>query len=315
MKLTYHQGRNFGDALNPIIFNELFPGLFDDDKRVLFIGIGSLFGLKKGAQDTLKRIYFSTGFADGAPGTYGTRPTLGPSDDVICVRGPLTAEILDLPKEKAIADGAILLPHLFNTTPLPTRYEFAYMPHAGSLDLFDGWRDVLEKCGIELIDPREDPWQVIDKLQRTGTLFAEAMHGAILADSIGIPWVPVSAYPTINSFKWRDYCASMELTYDPVRIKPLYNARFIEPVISNKLASLRSRSLQRAAGRIYMFKQDRFTLPRVMRTLSELRSVSPVLSDRTLLRSRTMALLEKCEIVRARYGRLHSEDPSSNASS
>jgi len=46
MKLRYHLGKNFGDALNPMVFEKFLPGYFDDNGEKLFVGIGSILGFK-----------------------------------------------------------------------------------------------------------------------------------------------------------------------------------------------------------------------------------------------------------------------------
>ena len=46
MELIYHLNKqgNFGDDLNSWIWEKYFPGLFDGDTDVAFIGIGTLLG-------------------------------------------------------------------------------------------------------------------------------------------------------------------------------------------------------------------------------------------------------------------------------
>jgi succinoglycan biosynthesis protein ExoV len=44
MLLTYHKGQNFGDALNPVIWNHFLPNFFDDDNNHLFLGFGTILG-------------------------------------------------------------------------------------------------------------------------------------------------------------------------------------------------------------------------------------------------------------------------------
>jgi succinoglycan biosynthesis protein ExoV len=39
------------------------------------------------------------------------------------------------------------------------------------------------------------------------------MHGAILADTLRVPWIPVITSPIINVFKWRDWTMSLGLDY------------------------------------------------------------------------------------------------------
>ncbi|MCW5898859.1 MAG: polysaccharide pyruvyl transferase family protein [Flavobacteriales bacterium] len=303
MKLVYHEGRNFGDALNPLVFRALFPDLFDEDERVLFIGIGSVIGLKHGGPSTERRIYFSSGFAAGDPRTYGTLPRLGPLDDVVCVRGPLTAEALGLPPARAIADGAILYPHLFAVRPKPRPGTVAYVPHAGSFAFFQGWRELLAEAGIELIDPREPPQDVIAHIAGVELLIAEAMHGAILADAIGIPWIPVAAYGTINAFKWSDFTASMGLTYAPVHLPSLHDRDFIGPVIRARLGRLGLAALHGPATDLHGWLMGAPARRRLLRGLMALKKDTGLLSDRGLLAQRVDALLERAEYVRRTYGR------------
>lgn len=301
MKLTYHPGRNFGDALNPLVFNTLFPGLFDDDERVLFIGIGSIIGLKKGGATTERRIYFSSGFAAGAANTYGSLPQLTSSDDVVCVRGPLTARALGLPPEKAIADGAILVKALLDLPPVPTTIPFAYMPHVGSFQFFSDWGALLAEADITLIDPREEPLQVLEKIRSCGVLLAEAMHGAILADAMGIPWIPVACYDTINTFKWRDFTASMQLAYEPYRLSPLFDRERVQGMVRAKLGRYGAGFLTApVAWSVSIGQHLRYR--EVARAFTRLKGATPLLSDRDLLDDRIAALLGRADHVRRIYG-------------
>src|ERR1019366_6854573 len=49
---------------------------------------------------------------------------------------------------------------------------------------------------------------------------AEAMHGAIVADTLRIPWIAVECSPEILPFKWVDWCQSMDLPYKPFQLLP-----------------------------------------------------------------------------------------------
>lgn len=90
---------------NPIIFNTLLPDVFDGNRTEIFIGIGSILGLKKGYPETRKKYVFSSGFAANKPDTYGTLPQIDQSCEILCVRGPLTAKALNIPETKAVTDG------------------------------------------------------------------------------------------------------------------------------------------------------------------------------------------------------------------
>src|SRR5436190_19716735 len=101
MRLRYFESKNFGDALNPHLFNRLLPNFFDDDPSTDFFGIGSILGFNM-FKNANRKIIFSSGFA------YGTKPTIDDTFDIFCVRGPLTAKALSLSEKLAIADGGIL---------------------------------------------------------------------------------------------------------------------------------------------------------------------------------------------------------------
>jgi succinoglycan biosynthesis protein ExoV len=51
------------------------------------------------------------------------------------------------------------------------------------------------------------------------------MHGAIIADALRIPWVPISAFNSrhekdTHSFKWADWCGSVDVEFEPLRLPP-----------------------------------------------------------------------------------------------
>lgn len=299
MKLVYHEGKNFGDALNPIVFGKLFPGMFDDDDREQFIGFGSILGLKRPSPGTRRRIVFSSGYAAGHESTYGPTPRVLPCDEVICVRGPRTAAILRLPPEAAVVDGAILAAHLLHLLPDPSASRVAFMPHVGSFWCFEGWRDLLREEEIELIDPRGDPLQLLQEIRGCRILLAEAMHGAILADAIGVPWVPVKCYSSVNEFKWSDFCESLEMRYDPIRVDSLFDPPALRAMVDAKVRHAPSLAKRSVVGGLAIFHRH-FVRRRVGRQFRDLLRVQPMMSRRDVLGSRMNRLLECAEQVRNR---------------
>jgi succinoglycan biosynthesis protein ExoV len=70
------------------------------------------------------------------------------------------------------------------------------------------------------VDPCWPVEQVLAAIGQTKVLLAEAMHGAIVADALGIPWIPIITSPRILTFKWRDWCSSLGLDYRPHYLMP-----------------------------------------------------------------------------------------------
>src|SRR5882762_4159193 len=118
MLLYYHKDPkgNFGDDLNPWLWDRLLPGFFRGDfphepklrnacpdGETLFIGIGTLLNRDRNIPEGPRKIVFGSGSG------YGPPPVIDASWDISCVRGPLTAEMLGLDKSLAVTDPAVLV--------------------------------------------------------------------------------------------------------------------------------------------------------------------------------------------------------------
>lgn len=223
MKLRYYKlpkgERNFGDELNPWLWEKLIPGILDEDASVAFVGIGSLInnGLPQKTRYARKIVIFGTGVGYGK----GV-PKIDESYTIYCVRGLLSAQVLGISEKLAITDGAVLIRQVFSNQ-APKKYRFSYMPHyelAGK-----GWETVCQKLGFGYIDPRWSVEQVLSSISETEILLAEAMHGAIIADALRVPWLPITTNSSILAFKWQDWCSSIGVEYQPIRMKRLHHPK------------------------------------------------------------------------------------------
>jgi succinoglycan biosynthesis protein ExoV len=59
---------------------------------------------------------------------------------------------------------------------------------------------------------------ILEAFSRARLVLTEAMHGAIVADALRIPWIPLAISPEMNRFKWMDWTMAMEL---PLHFHPL----------------------------------------------------------------------------------------------
>ncbi len=205
MKLYYFKGKtasNFGDELNTWLWPQLLPGMFDDDPDALFLGIGSvLFDFFPSQQ---QKIVFGSGY-----GGYTAKPVIDDSWKVYFVRGRLTAEALGLDARLGIGDAAILL----RSCTLPTvakRYRASFMPHWESVPR-GNWVGICERAGVHFIDPGQSVPAVLDQLLASELVITEAMHGAIVADVLRVPWIPVLPLRNSHRMKWHDWASALDL--------------------------------------------------------------------------------------------------------
>lgn len=297
MILTYYPEPNFGDAINPLIFNQLLPGFFDQDDRSLFLGIGSILGLFHGSSKTRRVIVFSSGYA------YGEMPRLNHRYDIRCVRGPLTAEALQISEDLAVTDGAVLLPLLKEyQQPVEKKYPFSYIPHHHSEKVFDQWEGLLSETGMHYISPRLDAHQAINQIRQSEFVVAEAMHGAIIADTFRVPWIPVKMFQHINAFKWQDWLLSMQMDYTPHRLTSLFSNAWIRHMISSeRFPRDKAQIMARALTPAYKSYQDLFKRNKVIRELESLKNKEPLLTSDSLLKSKTDQLQEILWSIKKTY--------------
>jgi succinoglycan biosynthesis protein ExoV len=127
---------------------------------------------------------------------------------VWCVRGPLSAELMGERASAALTDGAILAPAAFGIAASVDRSCVGVIPHWES-ELAGGWDLACAMAGFELISPSGTPRDVIGAIARKALIVTESLHGAIIADTLGIPWVAFATTGNFSLLKWADWSLSV----------------------------------------------------------------------------------------------------------
>lgn len=229
MKLYCWRGetRNFGDELNLLLWPLLLPGLFDDDPCALFLGIGSVLDARH-PPEAIKLV------AGAGYGGYRAPAMLDGNWRIHWVRGPHTARSLGLPASLGAGDPAMLLPAA------GWRAEahggaIAFMPHFESL-AHGAWHEAAARAGMALIDPRGDPVDIIAAIGACRLLLTEAMHGAIVADALRVPWVALRPVAAVHRAKWGDWASTLDLS---IAFRPLAASSLAEWLFASRLATFR----------------------------------------------------------------------------
>jgi succinoglycan biosynthesis protein ExoV len=116
-----------------------------------------------------------------------------------------------------VTDPGALVRHFRPPAAAQKRHNFSFVPHwSSSRAGGNALRKVCEEIGFGYIDPFWPVEKVLAAIDETGTLVAEAMHGAILADALRVPWIPVTTTRDILQFKWRDWSSTLNI---PLRMQ------------------------------------------------------------------------------------------------
>ncbi len=327
MQLYRWQGktRNFGDELNTLIWPRLLPDFFDDDPAEVFLGIGSILDARHAA-DAVK-------LAAGAGyGGYEPLPALDASWVIHWVRGPRTARLLGLPESRGLGDPAMLLPQAGwgggtrgepAAAPTPTLPRFAgegalnslsreagegwgggmrltrgaigFMPHFESLGR-GAWHAAASAAGVRLIDPRGDPAAIIAAIGSCRVLLSEALHGAIVADALRVPWIALRPLAPAHRAKWHDWAATLDLR---VAFHHLAASSLPERLHASPLTSFRSgrRLLDRCSELLRCLAQGRF-IDIAARALARAATAAPQLSGATALDRCQTRMLDRLDTLR-----------------
>jgi len=209
MKIMTWPTANFGDRLNEIVWPHFAPELCSSSTPGQIVGIGSLLNHRL-PREGMKYI-LGSGFG------HGNEPVVNDTWRVVWVRGPETAKLLGRltgQQYKFITDGAVMLSEMYaNEGKL---YDISLIPHCSACSpaAWGMLEEITRRVGIHLISPEQHPEEVVRQISQSRRLLTEALHGAIVADSFGVPWQPIEREGILR-FKWVDWTASMGLPYEP----------------------------------------------------------------------------------------------------
>lgn len=266
---------NFGDDINPWLWGKLIGDFDQYDDDLDFIGIGSI--LDDRIKNDRKKIVFGSGVRD-----FNFRTDTITNLEFRFVRGPISSKILN--EVPYITDSAYciaLLRETFNTS--EKKYACSIMPYFRQVKSFN-WALFEKITGIHVILPTGQVEHIIQEISLSEKIIAGAMHGAIVADALRIPWKRLrfgkhgaESYLT-SELKWHDWLYSMGI-YDDIEVININNLLFehskIGQFFSKKIRFLEMLKKLNFKGKFYL--TDKYIFENKMNLLQK--EISKFISD------------------------------------
>jgi hypothetical protein len=248
MRLHFSPKQNFGDALNPSLWNWVYPNLEEVSNGWDFFGVGTL--LKKDMHSTLDcpKLVMGSGYG------YGNAVKIDKNWNFGFVRGIHTCRKLKIPESFGIGDPAVLLLEKPEIKKMISKSgnKNLLIPHHRSEESAD-WKRLAGLLDFNFCSPTESVDQIVKAISCSKTVFTESLHGAIFADSLNIPWVPIFSAKYLNFFKWKDWCSSVNVKFCPLIFPRPFYSRNIP--LTKQVASLPKLLL----GKIGLIKRYKLT--------------------------------------------------------
>lgn len=190
---------NFGDELNDIIFPSLgYTKCIQYNKINLqnlnkdcILGLGTLLTKKVKSPITVA--------GAGSDGQSKPQANL----NYKFVRGKLTTKYLNLKDSLGVGDPVYYLYDYINSKKSKVKnFKIGIIPH---------WKSLKQISGKNVISPFLPVNEFIHKVSECEIVLAEAMHGAMCADILRIPFAPIKIHSDFNEFKWQDWASTMDL--------------------------------------------------------------------------------------------------------
>jgi len=222
MKLICYESQsgNFGDDLNRWMWPKIFgDNFFNEDRDIAFLGIGSILisdsNYIEKAEKSDTKIIFGTGVR-----SIKQSFNFDNSWDISFLRGPFSSLIACGKADNFITDSAYFIALLSNYSKLVNnkkKHSVSVIPYYQSVNLID-WETACEKLGWNLIKPTgKNVDDFIQQISESEYVISEAMHGAIVADVLRVPWkrLKFNAHlfegEIVSEFKWKDWLYSIDI--------------------------------------------------------------------------------------------------------
>ena len=206
--------RNFGDRINPTVFNYLSGSEVVSKGEVVnicgrdeFYLIGSILdGINSG-----RAVVCGAGFQNRDAIVRRT------PRKIIATRGPLSQAVfrrhrIDCPS--MFCDPAIVLPNIYPNI-YQKKWDVGIIPHYVDARIVSGLKINSRGLSYKIIDILDDVESVVADICSSRSILSSSLHGIIVAHAYDVPaaWIELSSKVIGGSFKFEDY-------YESFGVKP-----------------------------------------------------------------------------------------------
>jgi pyruvyltransferase len=135
----------------------------------------------------------------------------GVSANILALRGPLSAR--GIPGDYALGDPGVLANELVE--PQEKQWDCGILPHWQDEELVPRFKKLMPpEQSVTVIDPRQDPLEVVRQISACHKIVTSSLHGVIVADACGVPRrieICKAMAKDGGNFKFRDYHASIQM--------------------------------------------------------------------------------------------------------
>lgn len=217
----WRRSPNFGDAIAPEIVSWISGKNVtraEEGCSDVLLSVGSILHLTDKFENT---VVWGTGIDPHYAKPQKNNYTL------LALRGPLTRDLLKC-DTKVLGDPGILLPRVYEKEHRPVDGKIGIVLHHRTFlkrkrdtILFNPFR-----TSYAVIDPRRHWKEVVDDIASCEFVFCQSLHGAIVAQSYGIPWAWWKGFHgRVAWFKWHDWFASLGIEPRDFRLSQYSRAR------------------------------------------------------------------------------------------
>lgn len=233
--VLYWDGKpNFGDLIGPYLISKI------TNKPVLnitkecdsgFMTVGSILQLI----DRKNMVVWGSGFIQN-PTEEVINNIKRFSPEILSVRGKKTVEYLveaniSIPENIVYGDPALILP-LFYEPLLKGPKKIGVCPHFMHKSNF--LAEIVQDDFIKIIDVQTDVESAVDAISSSSVCISTSLHGLIIAQAYGIPWVWLEIYDKNllgNDFKFKDFFSTLneeQVTHVKVKLEDIKNINYKE---------------------------------------------------------------------------------------